>query len=184
MISDSEIEEGNGTPVPGSSLDPDSPLVDSPVYPGSPRRAVASYGEEDSFVSEPVVEATVEPTTQPNRSPIPPPNPSCKVDDGFSTLAQELEGYTWEQLQQRFIEEMDERSKTENILQKETADLLEVFMAWSQTTTFRDEDRAYKRFKTRMDHVQNSEASLEEKKAHYASVVKAFENALDLLRTG
>lgn len=46
--------------------------------------------------------------------------------DQLSSLAEELQNYDWEQFQERFIEEMDERSKSENILQKETADLLEV----------------------------------------------------------
>lgn len=46
--------------------------------------------------------------------------------DQWSDLARELQGYGWEQFQDRFVEEMNERSKLENILQKETADLLEV----------------------------------------------------------
>ncbi|EGE01211.1 hypothetical protein TEQG_00264 [Trichophyton equinum CBS 127.97] len=223
MNTDTETEDRSGTPVPGSSLDPDSPMVDSPIYPRSPKINLASREveeeEEDDYeeafitaapapaspTKETVIEAMVEPRTEPRPRPkkslIPTPKskqipkyipkqtpkqtnkPSPGKDNGLSGLARELEGYTWEQLQQRFAEEMDERSKAENILQKETADLLEVFMAWSQTTTFRDEDRAYKRFKTRMDHVQRSETNLEEKKAHYANVVKAFESALALLRT-
>ncbi|EFR01965.1 hypothetical protein MGYG_04966 [Nannizzia gypsea CBS 118893] len=220
METDIETEDRSGTPVPGSSLDPDSPMVDSPLYPRSPKINLASreedeVDEEDAFITiasvpasvpasptkETVVESMVEPMTEPRhrrkrsliptpiskptprQTPKPTPKPSPVPDDELSSLARELEGCTWEQLQQRFTEEMDERSKAENTLQKETADLLEVFMAWSQTTTFRDEDRAYKRFKTRMDHVQKSEANLEEKKAHYSNVVKAFESALALLRT-
>jgi hypothetical protein len=80
------------------------------------------------------------------------------------------------------MEEMDQRSQVETTLQKEAADLLEIFIIWSQTTVFRDEDRAYKRFKTRMNYVQSSEAKLEAKKKHYFNVVKAFESALALLR--
>ncbi|KAI1906548.1 hypothetical protein LOZ12_003730 [Ophidiomyces ophidiicola] len=100
----------------------------------------------------------------------------------WDPMAKSLRNCSWEQLQERFIEAMDERSDMENALQKETADLLEVFIAWSQTTVFADEDRAYKRFKTRMDYVQTSEDRLEDKKQHYANVVKAFESALALLR--
>lgn len=64
--------------------------------------------------------------------------------------------------------------------------LLQVFVAWSQTTVLRDEDRALKRldwiislfirriiqliwlyrFKTQMQHVQNSEERLENKRKH------------------
>lgn len=54
-------------------------------------------------------------------------------------------------------------------------------MAWSQTTVVRDEARALKRFKTQMQHVQNSEEDLEKKRKHYVNVVKAFESALALL---
>jgi len=100
----------------------------------------------------------------------------------FSELVHALQGRGWEQLQERFVEEMDERSRVETTLQKAAADLLEIFIIWSQTTVFRDEDRAYKRFKTRMNYVQSSEARLETKRKHYVNVVKAFESALALLR--
>ncbi|OJD16142.1 hypothetical protein AJ78_03670 [Emergomyces pasteurianus Ep9510] len=105
-----------------------------------------------------------------------------RVVDEYESLALSLRDCDWEQLQKKFTDAMDERSHAEMALQKETGELLEMFMAWSQTTAYRDEDRAYKRLKTRMGFAQNSEAKLEEKKKHYANVVKAFENALALLR--
>ncbi|KLJ06941.1 hypothetical protein EMPG_17549 [Blastomyces silverae] len=107
------------------------------------------------------------------------------VVDEYEKLALSLRDCDWERLQKKFTDAMDERSQAEMVLQRETAELLEVgamFIAWSQTTAYRDEDRAYKRFKTRMGFAQNSEAKLEEKKKHYANVVRAFENALALLR--
>ncbi|PGG98572.1 hypothetical protein AJ79_08825 [Helicocarpus griseus UAMH5409] len=104
------------------------------------------------------------------------------IAEEYHDFALSLRGCDWDQLQRKFGEAMDQRSQAENALQKETAELLEMFISWSQTTIFRDEDRAYKRFKTRMGFAQNSEAKLEEKKKHYANVVKAFENALALLR--
>ncbi|OJD21754.1 hypothetical protein ACJ73_06904 [Blastomyces percursus] len=109
-----------------------------------------------------------------------------RTEDGvvnqYEKLALSLRDCDWEQLQKKFIDAMDERSQAEMVLQRETAELLEMFIAWSQTTANRDEDRAYKRFKTRMGFVQNSEAKLEDKKKHYANVVRAFEDALALLR--
>ena len=51
---------------------------------------------------------------------------SSSQSNQLASLADDLQKYDWEQFQERFIEEMDERSKLENILQKETADLLEV----------------------------------------------------------
>src|SRR5438034_311620 len=44
----------------------------------------------------------------------------------FSELVHALHGRDWEQLQERFVEEMDERSRVEMTLQKAAADLLEV----------------------------------------------------------
>ncbi|KAL2004364.1 hypothetical protein VTN02DRAFT_2010 [Thermoascus thermophilus] len=94
---------------------------------------------------------------------------------------QNLESCNWEQLQEKFVEAMEAHARTEEGLQEQTAQLLGVFMAWSQVTVARDEDRAFKRFKTRMQHVQNSEKKLEDKRKHYANVVKAFESALAML---
>ncbi|KAI5304886.1 hypothetical protein KEM56_005760 [Ascosphaera pollenicola] len=97
------------------------------------------------------------------------------ADPQLKELELSLQSYDWETLQERFAEAMEERTQDEMVLQRETADLLE-------TTVLRDEDRAYKRFKTRMGFVQHSEMQLEDKKHHYANVVKAFESALALLR--
>ncbi|EEH17473.1 hypothetical protein PABG_00036 [Paracoccidioides brasiliensis Pb03] len=103
------------------------------------------------------------------------------VGEAYHGLALSLHDCDWEQLQKKFTDAMDERTQVEMTLHRETAELLEMFIAWSQTTVSCDEDRAYKRFKTRMSFTQNHETKLEEKKKHYADVVKAFENALALL---
>ncbi|KAJ5166530.1 uncharacterized protein N7482_005311 [Penicillium canariense] len=96
-------------------------------------------------------------------------------------LVQGLEGCDWDQLQERYTDAMDEHSRVEEDLRAETAKVLEIFTAWSQTTVLQDETRALKRFKTQMQHVQNSEASVESKRKHYMDVVKAFQSALALL---
>ncbi|KAJ5358591.1 uncharacterized protein N7496_011004 [Penicillium cataractarum] len=96
-------------------------------------------------------------------------------------LTRGLEDCDWDQLQEKYTDAMDEHSRVEDDLRAETAKLLEVFTAWSQTTVLQDEKRALKRFKTQMQHVQNSEVSLESKKKHYMDVVKAFQSALALL---
>ncbi|KAK2784699.1 hypothetical protein FQN52_008927 [Onygenales sp. PD_12] len=122
--------------------------------------------------TEPNAEQTIENT---------PANVDDELAEEFRELAISLRECDWEELQKRFTDAMNERSQAENALQKETAELLEMFIAWSQTTIVRDENRAYKRLKTRMGYTQNAEAKLEEKKKHYANVVKAFESALALL---
>ncbi|KAG5304893.1 hypothetical protein I7I50_05128 [Histoplasma capsulatum G186AR] len=92
------------------------------------------------------------------------------VVDEYEKLALSLRDCDWEQLQKEFADAMDERSQVEMALHKETAELLEMFTAWSQTTAYRDEDRAYKRFKTRMGFAQTSETKLEEKKKHCMAI--------------
>ncbi|KAJ5147700.1 hypothetical protein N7526_001052 [Penicillium atrosanguineum] len=81
-----------------------------------------------------------------------------------SCLTQGLEEFDWEQLQEKYTDAMNEHSRVEEDLRVETAKLLEVFTAWSQTTVLQDEQRALKRFKTQMQHVQNSEIVVESKK--------------------
>ncbi|KAJ5246969.1 hypothetical protein N7468_001952 [Penicillium chermesinum] len=96
-------------------------------------------------------------------------------------LTQGLELCDWEKLQDKYSDAMDEHTRVEEDLRSQTAKLLEAFTAWSQITVLQDENRALKRFKTQMQHVQNSEMSVESKKKHYEDVVKAFQNALALL---
>ncbi|KZZ93157.1 hypothetical protein AAP_02623 [Ascosphaera apis ARSEF 7405] len=120
-----------------------------------------------------------------SKRPSPRPSAGAPEEEEDSKLREfemSLQSYDWETLQNKFAEAMEERTQAEMALQRETADLLEMFISWSQTTGLRDEDRAYKRFKTRMGFVQHSEMSLEDKKQHYTNVIKAFESALALLR--
>ncbi|GKZ27829.1 hypothetical protein AbraCBS73388_005869 [Aspergillus brasiliensis] len=96
-------------------------------------------------------------------------------------LSENLSDYDWDQLQEEYITFMGRHEKAEKELCSRVAKLLEIFMAWSETTIMRDEIRALKRFKTQMKHVQTSEEDLELKRKHYVDVVKAFESALALL---
>ncbi|KAL3470461.1 hypothetical protein BJX99DRAFT_48804 [Aspergillus californicus] len=98
-----------------------------------------------------------------------------------SQLKESIKDYDWSELESNYIRMMEEYEKSEKELRDRIARLLQVFMAWSQTTVAHDETRALKRFRTQMRHVQNSEESLEKKRNHYIDVVKAFENALALL---
>lgn len=93
----------------------------------------------------------------------------------------DLEVCNWEELQEKYANAMDEHSRFEDNLRSQIAQLLQVSASWSQVTVLQDEDRALKRFKTQMQHVQNSEEKKENKKKHYIEVVKAFESALALL---
>ncbi|KAL4977844.1 hypothetical protein BDW66DRAFT_149864 [Aspergillus desertorum] len=92
-----------------------------------------------------------------------------------------IKNFDWSQLENIFIQTMEQHEKSEEELRDHITKLLQVFTAWSQTTVVHDESRALKRFRTQMHHVKNSEESLEKKRRHYMDVVKAFESALALL---
>ncbi|KAE8147561.1 hypothetical protein BDV25DRAFT_30525 [Aspergillus avenaceus] len=122
----------------------------------------------------------------PDKSPsiLPLDQGSTRLGDapgGWSVSPNELKSCSWELLQEQFACAMEKHGNAEEDLRGQISKLLEVFMGWSQTTVVRDEMRASKRFKTQIQHVQNSEENLEKKRRHYVDVVKAFESALALL---
>ncbi|OGM39954.1 hypothetical protein ABOM_011261 [Aspergillus bombycis] len=104
-----------------------------------------------------------------------------EVPRNLTPSSEDLTNHDWERLQEAYTNAMEKHGTAEEDLRAQISKLLEVFMAWSQTTVVRDEARALKRFKTQMQHVQNSEEDLEKKRKHYVDVVKAFESALALL---
>ncbi|KAF7593876.1 hypothetical protein BBP40_010687 [Aspergillus hancockii] len=104
------------------------------------------------------------------------------VSQNVSPSPEDLRNYDWEHLEEHYTNAMKIHGVAEEDLRAQISKLLEVFMAWSQTTVVRDEVRALKRFKTQVQHVQNSEEVLEKKRKHSdVDVVKAFESALALL---
>ncbi|KAL3494205.1 hypothetical protein BJX62DRAFT_234577 [Aspergillus germanicus] len=98
-----------------------------------------------------------------------------------SQLKERIKDCDWSELESSYIQMMEEHEKAEGELRDQITKLLQIFTSWSQTTVAHDETRALKRFRTQMNHVQNSEESLEKKRNHYMDVVKAFESALALL---
>ncbi|KAL2824545.1 hypothetical protein BDW59DRAFT_162431 [Aspergillus cavernicola] len=98
-----------------------------------------------------------------------------------SQLKESIKDYDWSELENNYVQMMEQYDKSEEELRDHITKLLQIFTAWSQTTVAHDETRALKRFRTQMHHVQNSEESLEKKRNHYIDVVKAFESALALL---
>ncbi|PWY72541.1 hypothetical protein BO94DRAFT_539222 [Aspergillus sclerotioniger CBS 115572] len=109
------------------------------------------------------------------------PTKGLKSPQDTSQSSGSLRYHDWDQLQEEYIDSMEKHERAEQELRGHVSQLLEIFMAWSETTITRDELRALKRFKTQMQHVQTSEESLELKRRHYVDVVKAFESALALL---
>ncbi|KAJ6109747.1 hypothetical protein N7486_001982 [Penicillium sp. IBT 16267x] len=138
---------------------------------------MASTDDSHDIASRPP--ATEEPQQTCSPEPI---EPLLEMEQMLVThLTQGLDHCDWDQLQEKYIDAMGEHSRVEEDLRAQTTKLLDVFTAWSQTAMLQDEQRALKRFKTQMQHVQYSEVSVENKKKHYTEVVKAFQSALALL---
>ncbi|KAF1989583.1 hypothetical protein K402DRAFT_349509 [Aulographum hederae CBS 113979] len=92
-----------------------------------------------------------------------------------------IEDFDWDDLERRYHDAIKERDDDEHRMYQEFQKLMEYFQVWAQTTSNHENDRSFKRLKTRMFHIQNSEARLEERRQHYKSVVEAFQRALNLL---
>ncbi|KAJ5204091.1 uncharacterized protein N7498_004970 [Penicillium cinerascens] len=126
-----------------------------------------------------VQETSPEPVKSPVKSPVNAEFPLVAL------LTQGLEECDWEQLQKKYADAMDEHSRVEEDLRIETAKLLEIFTAWSQTTVLQDEQRALKRHEPPRGRSLKSNASnavqVQDTDAAYTEVVKAFQSALALL---
>lgn len=70
----------------------------------------------------------------------------------------------------------------EAALTEEWESLMTYFRLWAQSGHLHETDRTYSRLCTRTSYVKHSEDTLEQKRNHYISVVKAFESALNLLK--
>lgn len=95
----------------------------------------------------------------------------------------ELPEFDWNDFENRFNEGLQLLDKEESQILDQFDQLMEMFFIWAQTGSSQETERAVKRLKTRERFVQLSEASLEQKKAHYIQVVSAFKAALDMLRS-
>lgn len=92
-----------------------------------------------------------------------------------------LEAFDWHEFEKKYHDAMAERKQEEIALFREFERLMAFFQQWASTTSTHEVDRTFHRLRTRMAHVQHSEDELEKKRAHYTSVVEAFERALRLL---
>ncbi|MCJ1478712.1 hypothetical protein MMC13_007395 [Lambiella insularis] len=110
-------------------------------------------------------------------------------NDGRQTLDpiedpnQKIEDYDWADVEHRYHDKMQECAKDEAALFDEFNDTIKLFESWTAAMTVHENDRSYKRLKTRMTYVERDEERLEKKRQHYSKVVSAFESALALLRS-
>lgn len=95
--------------------------------------------------------------------------------------AAEIEHFDWAKLEERYHRAIGERNKEEQEILQEWENLMNFFTIWAQTSQTHEVERSFKRLRTRIAHVRNSENNLEATRAHYTKVVSAFESALALL---
>ncbi|KAF1808701.1 hypothetical protein P152DRAFT_462266 [Eremomyces bilateralis CBS 781.70] len=92
-----------------------------------------------------------------------------------------IEAFPWEDLARRHLDMVEEFEQREGQLKEEWERLMAYFAVWARTSSGAEVERASKRLKTRVYHVQNSEQNLDLKRQHYLRVVEAFQSALKLL---
>jgi len=100
---------------------------------------------------------------------------------GSEVAFSDLGAFDWEDLQLRYTERLKAVNKAEDEILEDFYKYSAAFSAWGEASANRDNERAVKRLRTRENFVRLGEASLEEKKKHYAEVVDAFKKALELL---
>ncbi|RDL42496.1 uncharacterized protein BP5553_02475 [Venustampulla echinocandica] len=93
-----------------------------------------------------------------------------------------LPQFDWDGVRNQYTKAVKEVISEEEELLEQFTKYTQLFVSWAESAAERDNTKASKRLKTCERHVKLQEQSLEEKKKHYASVVDAFQKALDLLR--
>ncbi|KAF1999496.1 hypothetical protein P154DRAFT_226991 [Amniculicola lignicola CBS 123094] len=101
--------------------------------------------------------------------------------DSNDDPAEQIDGIDWRDLEERYHKAMGKCNANEAALLEEWRNLMEFFHIWAAEGHAHETDRTFRRLRTRVTHVQNSEAQLEATRLHYINVVKAFESALALL---
>lgn len=96
--------------------------------------------------------------------------------------AHRIDDFNWEDLHHRYHEAVKVCHGEEAALMEEWESLMTYFRIWAQSGHEHETDRTYSRLCTRTAYVQHSEDTLEQKRSHYISVVRAFESALNLLK--
>ncbi|KAF4967308.1 hypothetical protein FSARC_5138 [Fusarium sarcochroum] len=94
-----------------------------------------------------------------------------------------LEPFDWDEFEARYEAALRDADEQEREVLKEADALSKYFKVWAAAASAHDDERAAKRLQTRRRFVNLSEEKMERKEEHYEQVVRAFENALALLRS-
>lgn len=106
-------------------------------------------------------------------------NPEAEAED--DDPRNPLTDFDWSDFETRYKQAMKEANQKEEKLRHDFEHLVQYFGAWTTSASNYDNERSYKRIKTRTLYVQHAEETLEQKKQHYSQVVQAFQSALALL---
>ncbi|KAL2675273.1 hypothetical protein Neosp_011456 [[Neocosmospora] mangrovei] len=93
-----------------------------------------------------------------------------------------LEPFDWDEFEARYESALRDADEHEREILKE-AEALSKVVSLSFCASAHDDERAAKRLQTRRRFVNLSEDRMERKQEHYDQVVRAFENALALLKS-
>ncbi|CEI64350.1 hypothetical protein FVEN_g11034 [Fusarium venenatum] len=94
-----------------------------------------------------------------------------------------LEPFDWDEFEARYENALREADDQEREILKEADALAKYFKVWTAAASAHDDERAAKRLQTRRRFVNLAEDKMERKQQHYDQVVRAFENALALLKS-
>ncbi|KAJ4016560.1 hypothetical protein NW752_003686 [Fusarium irregulare] len=94
-----------------------------------------------------------------------------------------LEAFDWDEFEARYEAALRNADEQEREILKEADALAKYFKVWAAAASAHDDERAAKRLQTRRRFVNLAEDRMERKQQHYDQVVRAFENALALLKS-
>jgi hypothetical protein len=100
----------------------------------------------------------------------------------MSNTPDDLGSFDWEEFEARYKKVLEEADGHELDLLKEFDALTKYFNIWAKASSAHDNERAVKRLHTRQRFVVQSEERMTQKQQHYDEVLKAFKDALALLK--
>ncbi|KPI45314.1 uncharacterized protein AB675_2537 [Cyphellophora attinorum] len=80
----------------------------------------------------------------------------------------DLEDLDWNQLEERYMNELRPLTQAEESVHAEIGDRMKQYLLWTQVSSEKESERAFKRLRTRSAFVQNSEQNLAKKQQHCA----------------
>ncbi|KAF4974143.1 hypothetical protein FZEAL_8908 [Fusarium zealandicum] len=113
----------------------------------------------------------------------PEPHGEQQASPGTPDTPGVLEPFDWDEFEARYEAALHDADEHDREIMKQAEALSKYFKVWASAASSHDDERAAKRLQTRRRYVNLSEQKMEQKQEHYDHVVRAFENALALLKS-